>query len=74
MRPRATLYVKDGCPHCDAKRRELRDRGVEVVEVSVTTNPEVTPELLKLTRGVRRVPVIVEGGRIAIAPDGGSDF
>jgi glutaredoxin len=74
MRPRVTLYVKAGCLHCDAKRRELRDRGVDLVEVSVTANPEVTPELLKLTKGARRVPVIVAGGRIAIAPDGGSDF
>lgn len=74
MRPRVTLYVKDGCPHCDAKRRELCDRGVELVAVNVTTSPEVIPELLKLTKGARRVPVIVEGGRIAIAPDGGSDF
>lgn len=74
MAPRATLYVKDGCAYCDAKRRELRDRGVAFVEVNVTTNPEVTAELLKLTKGARRVPVIVERGRIAVAPDGGSDF
>jgi hypothetical protein len=32
----------------------------------------VVPELLKLTRGGQIVPVIVEEGRIQIAPAGGA--
>ena len=35
---------------------------------------EVVPELLKLTKGRRIVPVLVEGARISVAPDGGSEF
>ena len=69
-----TLYVMTGCPHCAAMRDELARRGVAVVEVNVTDHPEAIPELLKLTRGERRVPVVVEGARIRIAPDGGSAF
>jgi len=34
----------------------------------------VTVELLKLTGGRRIVPVVVEGGYVTVAPDGGSDF
>ena len=69
-----TLYVTTGCPHCAALRDDLTRRGVAVVEVNVSDHPEVIPELLKLTRGERRVPVVVEGGRIRIAPNGGSEF
>lgn len=68
------LYTRTGCPRCDAKRAELAARGVAVREVNVSDRPEVLPELLKLTRGRRIVPVVVESGRIAVAPDGGSEF
>ncbi len=69
-----TIYVKTGCPYCAAKREELARRDVRIVEVNVTDHPEAIPELLKLTRGERRVPVVVEGARISVARDGGSDF
>jgi glutaredoxin 3 len=66
------LYTKAGCPYCDAKRAELVRRGVAWREIDVGARPEAIPELLKLTRGRRIVPVIVAGGRVEIAPDGGS--
>lgn len=69
-----TLYVQTGCSFCDAKRRELAARGITFAEVNVTEHPEAIPELLKLTRGARIVPVVVEGGRISVAPDGGGPF
>ncbi|HUE29706.1 MAG TPA: glutaredoxin family protein [Verrucomicrobiae bacterium] len=68
------LYTKAGCPYCDAKRSELAARGVAVREVNVSEHPEAIAELLKVTRGRRIVPVVVEGGRIEIAPAGGSAF
>ena len=66
-----TLYTKTGCPFCAAKREELDGRGVSYTEINVSDHPERIPELLKLTRGRRIVPVIVEQERIAVAPDGG---
>jgi glutaredoxin len=68
------LYTRTGCPYCDAKRAELAARGVSVREINVSERPEAVAELLKVTRGRRVVPVVVEGGRIAIAPGGGSAF
>jgi glutaredoxin 3 len=68
------LYTKAGCPFCDAVRDDLGARGVAFREVDVGARPEAIPELLKLTRGRRVVPVVVDGGRIAIAPAGGSAF
>jgi glutaredoxin 3 len=69
-----TLYTRTGCPYCDAKRAELVARGAAVREVAVDRRPEAIPELLKLTRGRRIVPVIVDVTGIAIAPDGGSEL
>jgi glutaredoxin len=68
------FYTKAGCPHCDAMRVALAARGALVDEIDVGTRREVIPELLKLTRGRRVVPVVVEGGRILVAPEGGSVF
>lgn len=74
MATHVTLYVKEGCPHCDATRAALVARAVAFTEIDVTAHPEAIPELLKLTRGRRIVPVVVEGARIGIASDGGSPF
>ena len=70
----ALVYVKSGCPYCQAKREELQARGVSYREIDVDSRAEVIPELLKLTRGRRIVPVVVEAGRIEIAPAGGTTF
>jgi glutaredoxin len=68
------VYTRAGCPHCDAKRAELAAAGIAFREIDVAREPQAIPELLKLTRGRRIVPVIVAGGRIEIAPGGGSEF
>ena len=68
------LYTRTGCPWCDRKRGELTARGVGFREIDVAARPEIVPELLKLTGGRRLVPVVVDGGRIDVAPDGGSPF
>ena len=74
MATHVTLYVKRGCPHCDRERAALVARGIDFSEVDVGARPEAVPELLKLTKGRRVVPVLVEGARITVASDGGSDF
>jgi len=68
------LYTRTGCPYCDAKRADLAARGVPVREIDVGERPQAVAELMKLTSGRRIVPVIVDGGRIDVAPDGGSTF
>ena len=70
----AVLYTRPGCPHCDTKRAELAAAGITFREIDVSREPQVIPELLKLTRGRRIVPVVVREGRIEIAPGGGSAF
>ena len=74
MASHVTLYVKPECPHCDRQRAALVARELRFTEIDVTLHPETVPELLKLTKGRRVVPVTVEGARIIVAPDGGSEF
>lgn len=69
-----TIYVQPGCGHCERRRDQLVARGLIFDEVDVRASPEVVPELLKLTKGRRIVPVVVEGTRISVASDGGSEF
>ena len=70
----AVLYTTAGCPHCDALRARLIADGVAFREIDLGREPHAIPELLKLTRGRRVVPVVVRDGRIEIAPAGGSSF
>ena len=74
MARQVTLYSKTGCPHSDRQRAALVARAEPFTEIDVAAHPEVVPELLKLTKGRRVVPVLVEGARISVAPEGGSEF
>jgi glutaredoxin len=71
---RVTLYTRDGCPHCARLRDAIVARGDTVSEVDLTREPQAMTEFLKLTGGRRIVPVLVHGGRIEVAPDGGTEF
>jgi glutaredoxin len=69
-----TLYSLATCPYSAAMRRQLVARGAEFTEIDVAERPERVPELIKLTRKRRIVPVLVDGARIEIAPEGGTEF
>jgi glutaredoxin len=68
------LYTLPGCPYCAKLRNELALRGVAYAEVDLVKRKASVTELVKLTNGRRVVPVLVEAGRVLIAPDGGTDF
>lgn len=72
--PPVLLYVIPDCPHCGRQRAALAVRGAAVREIDVRARPDAVPELLKLTGGRRVVPVVVDGARILVAPEGGSAF
>jgi glutaredoxin len=67
-----TIYTKPGCPYCTAARNDLIARGVDYVDVDVTTAPEGMEKLAELTLGAMQVPVIVdEDGSVQVAAGGG---
>jgi glutaredoxin len=63
------LYTIAGCAYCDAMRASLAARGVVVEEIDVGVKRQYVPELLKLTKGKRVVPVVVDDGKVIVAPD-----
>lgn len=69
-----TLYSLARCPFSRALREELLRRGCEFTEIDVGERPECVPELVKLTRRRRIVPVLVDGAHVRIAPEGGTEF
>lgn len=57
------MYVKPGCPYCEAAREHLAAEGADVEERDATANPEWRSELMRYTRNRGTVPTIVrEGG------------
>lgn len=69
-----TLYTLSTCPFSRAIRERLRERGVTFREIDVGERPERIPELVKLTKKRRVVPVLVDGARLEVAPEGGTEF
>ncbi len=56
------IYGKDGCPHTKRAREALPG----AVFLDVLADPLLLEEMLQLTGGVRRVPVIVRGAEVEI--------
>lgn len=69
-----TLYTLGTCPHCRALRERLVAEGRAFTEIDVGERPERVPELVKLTEKRRVVPVLVDGARVTVAPEGGTGF
>lgn len=59
------LYSAPHCQFSDAAREDLEWRGVEFVEYDVEQDFEARERMLRLTGGIRTVPVIVEEGKPA---------
>ena len=60
------IYGKDGCPYTVAARDDCQARGVPFRYLNVKKDPAALETMLALTKGQRRVPVIVEQGRVTI--------
>jgi len=56
------IYGKDGCPHTNRAREALPG----AVFLDVLADPLALAEMLRLTNGVRRIPVIVRGAEVEI--------
>ncbi|MDT3700265.1 MAG: glutaredoxin family protein [Thermincola sp.] len=64
-----TVYTKVACPYCARAMMELEEKGIEFEEVNLTMNRDRIPELIKLAGG-RKVPVIVDDGKVTIGFNG----
>lgn len=60
------MYVKPGCPYCDAARRHLASEGTHVEERDATRDPVWREELMSYTNNRGVVPTIVRDGGAAV--------
>lgn len=66
MAAEVAIYGKDTCPYTSAARDDYAARGVAVTYFNVKNDPEAMRRFLELSGGDRRVPLIVERGRVSI--------
>lgn len=67
MDKKIVIYGKDGCPYTDQARLSYGDRAEFI---NVKNDPSKMQEMLKLSGGQRRVPVIVEDGKVSVGYGG----
>jgi len=60
------IFGKDSCPYTLAARDDYEARGLTVDYRNVKQSAADLQQMLEFTRGQRRVPVIVEEGRVTI--------
>ncbi|BAF59787.1 MAG: glutaredoxin family protein [Pelotomaculum sp.] len=66
MSAKVLVYGKEGCPYTLAAKKDLSQRKVPYSYYDVQKDQKAMQEMLKLTGGVRKVPVIVENGNVKI--------
>jgi glutaredoxin len=69
------MYVKPGCPYCQAAREHLATEGEPVEERDATANPDWKAELMGYTNNRGVVPTIVrddgQGVQVGFPPGRG---
>jgi glutaredoxin 3 len=66
MADEVIIYGKDSCPYTVAARDDYAQRQIPFRYINVKKDPAELQRMLTLTKGERRVPVIVEHGKVTI--------
>lgn len=66
-----TIYVKDGCPYCEAAMKHYTEQGKAFRQVNIHQTPGAKEKVLALTKGEAIVPVIVENDHVTVGFGGG---
>ena len=64
------IYGKDNCPYTSAARDDHANRKVAFEYINVIADAARLKEMLKHSKGVRKVPVIVDGDKVTIGFNG----
>ena len=72
MSEKILIFGKDAWPYTRAAREAYAKGSKQVEYVNVITEPDQLDTMLKHSKGARKVPVIVEAGKVTIGFDGGT--
>jgi glutaredoxin len=70
MREKVIIYGKDTCPYTTAARDDYAKKGYDVEYINVRESKDRLAEMLKISGGRANIPVIVEGGMVAVGYGG----
>jgi glutaredoxin 3 len=60
------IFGKASCAYTNAARQDFKGRGYQVEYFDVKADPAAMGRFLELSGGERRVPLIVERGRVTV--------
>ena len=60
------IFGKEHCPYTQAARDDFARRDIDVDYIDVKASRAAMDQMLGYSNGVRRVPVIVEDGKVTI--------
>jgi glutaredoxin 3 len=66
------IFGKDSCPYTQAAIREHEQQGIPFEYVNVKKSAADLQRMLGYSKGVREVPVIVDGDEVTIGCAGGT--
>jgi len=66
MSEKALIFGKDTWPYTQAAREDYAKRNIPFEYKNVKEDPRALEEMLKVSKGKRDVPVIVEGDKVSI--------
>ena len=72
MSEKILIFGKDTWPYTTAAREAYKKKGGGFQYINVIGDTEKMNAMLKYTKGTRKVPVIVEFGKVTIGFDGGT--
>ena len=72
MSEKILIFGKDAWPYTRAAREAYAKENKDVEYIRVASDSDQLDVMLKHSNGVRKVPVIVEGGKVTIGFDGGT--
>jgi glutaredoxin 3 len=64
------IFTKPGCPYCAGARDDLKRRGIHFVEHNVQASRDELRRMVELNGGLRRVPTIVQDGKVTVGFQG----
>jgi glutaredoxin 3 len=60
------IFGQDLCPYTSRAREDFRRRKIAFDYINVLEDPAALERMLKITKGRRNIPVIVEAGKVTI--------
>ncbi len=66
-----SIYTKTGCPNCQAAKEWLKSQGAKYEEINLSAFPDKIDEMLRASGGTRKVPVIIDNGKVTVGFNGG---